>query len=183
MIVDGAPTSSYSFDFQSDRFTLDEGIVSYNIEVGIEVMLIPDSHGIQTCKRGTVYSGQHHSTMCLYQSDTGYHVYCSSNVSEQSLARCRKMYTGTQNLYFTDQNVLFLGDIHSPLTSIRRYGNRLLAHSSTATWQILCPDDAENDVQVSTLLPGTGCTAPHAAILCNGQPLIVNQRGIFLLKF
>ena len=182
VIVNGTYTTNYSFTDQSDHFTLDAGLTGYIVEVGFEVMLSDEAEGIKSCKRGSVYPGQHHSTMCLYQADAGYRIYCSNYVSSKELANCRKIYTGSQNLYFTDRNVLFLGDPQSPVTSIRRYGNRLLAHSNTSTWEIFCPDDAADYVHASALLPDTGCTAPYSSILCNGQPLIVNQRGIFLLK-
>ena len=181
--VDGVPTSDFTFDFQSNRFTLGQGLSAINVEVGFEVMLTDDPDGIQSCTRGTVYPGQHHSTMCLYQSNIGYRIYCSSNVSQLNLESCRRTYVNAQNLYFTDYNVLFLGDSQTPITAIRRYGNRLLAHSDSSTWELLCPDDTEEYVQVSALLPGIGCTAPYSAILCNGLPLIVNQRGVFQIKF
>ena len=181
--VDGIPISNFSFSYQNDYFKLDANTTGYNVEVGFEVMLPDDPDGIKSCKRGTVYPGQHHSTLCLYQSNEGYRIYSSTHVPTQNLELCRKTYINAQNLYFTDYNVLFLGDTQTPITAIRRYGNRLLAHSDTSTWEILCSDDADDYLQVSAILPGIGCTAPYSAILCNGLPLIINQRGIFQLKF
>lgn len=182
LYVNGKKITNYSFTAQSNIFTIHEGYTGFDVEVGITVMLDVDTKGIQTSKKAIVYPGSHHSTLCLYDGDYGYRIYCSSYVPSSSLSASRAIYPNGKKLYFKDENILLAGDTQYAIHSICQFGNRLLAYSAVGSWQITCPDDAQDTPSISVLLPTTGCTAPYSAIVCDGKPVIVNKKGVFMIN-
>ena len=79
--VNSVSIENYNFESQSDYFTIDAEYTGKIVEVGFEVMLETDPDGVTTCKKGTVYPGHHHDTLCLYDSNLKYRVYYSNHVT------------------------------------------------------------------------------------------------------
>lgn len=172
----------YSFTPYTNTVTLPASKTGYSVEIGFHVMLEEDMQNIRGATKSIVFPGKHHQTLCLYGSIPEYRVFCSSPVHSYSLHRCSLLYPGGKPLYFKESNMLLVGNMQYPVRSVCRYGERLLAFSENGTWQIECPNDEGDVITMNVLLPTTGVSTARASIICNNFPLVVNLRGVHLLK-
>ncbi len=183
VLVNGSPVTGYSFLTGEKTLWLPAESTGVDVEIGMEIFLDADPVKIHTSEKGVVYTGKQSSMLCLYHSNAPYRIYCSTPITGSALEQCQAMYAGTKPLYFQNENILLAGTPQYPVNAICQYGSYLLAYSTQGVWKIECPQADGDAPLIAPLLTDFGCIAPEAAILCGGYPVVVNSKGVYLLRF
>ena len=179
--VDGVAFTNYSFTPQSNSFQIPASQAHGVLTVAITLSSIFSQRStIARTNQGYVYRDASHETLLLYGGETGYRVYDSSPVTDEMLSASSSFYSNSDPLYFKSTCGFYIGDLQHPIHVLCRDRSRVLALSDRSIWAI---EYAGNDLVCYPMDGGVGCSAPGGMALCGNDPVVVQDTGIYRLRF
>ena len=117
----------------------------------------------------------------LYGCASGNYLYGTAKINDFMLSSCRAHYPNADPLYIPADMQLAIGSEREPLTTLYKNHDRLLGFHAKGGVSIQIGKDTDV-IDSYPVLYGYGCNAPLPTISVNGQMVIVNRAGIFLLS-
>ncbi len=114
-------------------------------------------------------------------SDGGQYLYCSTAVSDIYLNGSLAYYPDSDPLYFKSDGVLTVGNQEHPITTFFAEHDRVLAFWDRGA-SVIRPSPEGDTVECYPLSLDMGCTVPDLTLSQNGDPIIINEGGIFRLR-
>lgn len=118
--------------------------------------------------------------LLLYGMQESQHLFCSVPVDNVALNGSLAYYTDSDPLYFT-ANTHLLTDANHPITSVFSHHGRILAFHARGAFSIQVSEE-DSTVEYYPLLSNLGCTAKNMSLTVHGDPVILNEGGIFRLS-
>ncbi len=174
--VDGVEDTAYRFTALGDSVTLSR--IGSDIDIAFTVYGSSD-HWEKLHNAAIGFCGRTETEeYMLLASDS--HIYSSTPVSTAMLNGSLSRYSTTDPLYFKLTDVHPVGDNEHPVTAFHPERDRVLAFTTNGAASVcLSLDGGVSDCY--TLPLSMGCTAPDASLSIDGDPVIINECGIFRL--
>lgn len=179
VLVDGKTVTDYTFTTDTNYVTLLKESVGTVVEIAFSVDLNASlREKLLATANGIVDPSKNAETLLLYGIENGNQLYISTTPDSNQINYSRLFYNRSDAVYFTGSDVLFLGDSLHPITAMCRYYDAMLAFSARQTWLL---EKENGKMTAKTMLNGIGNSAPGAALLCDGEPVLIHESGIFQL--
>lgn len=178
--IDNRNVTGYSLNAAGDVLTV--STVGSSVEVAFR-MAMDDSEfdRVRTCTRAFSDRINDRERLILYGSSDGSDLLCATPVDWMMQSSCNVFYPDTPPLYFTSDGLVNVGTPESPVTALYRNHDRILAFHKTGAVSVNF--DPENDsISVYPLLRGIGCCVNGVDLSVEGEPIILNERGILQLS-
>ncbi len=177
--LNGKKTTDYTLNATMDSFTV--GSVASSVEISCTIAL-PTETRTQLITSPCAFSDRmgNREHLMIYGSRAANRFFCAANVTNDMYAASRVAYPDSDRLYFKQSGILLLGDHTHPITSVCRHEDRYLAFHKDGAYSV-CFSEESDAVSAYSLLYGMGCSATDAILRLNGDPVILNSAGIFLL--
>jgi len=173
-------TTDYELGATKDRFTVNE--VASSVEVSCTVYL--DSENANILRASPCASAHRDGTserLLLYGSTNSNLLFCANEVDPHEFLFSKSVYPDSDPLYFPDTSALLLGDEEHPITSVCRHRERFLAFHKDGAYSISISESGKN-AEAYPLLQGMGCRAVDAIMHLDGDPVVINSSGVFVLR-
>lgn len=179
VLVDGKTVTDYTFTTDTNYVTLSKESVGTVVEIAFSVDLNASlREKLLAAANGIVDPSKNAETLLLYGIENGNQLYISTTPDSNQINYSLLFYNRSDAVYFTGSDVLFLGDSLHPITAMCRYYDAMLAFSARQTWLL---EKENGKMTAKTMLNGIGNSAPGAALLCDGEPVLIHESGIFQL--
>lgn len=178
--VDNRTVTDYSLNTAGNILTLSSA--GTTVEIAFS-MALEDSEftPLRTCTRAFTDRIDDRERLILYGSSQGNSLFCATPVDSFMLSTCKVFYPDVTPLYFTANGSVSVGTPDTPVTSLYRNHDRVLAFHKTGASSISFDADSDR-VSVYPLLRGVGCCVPGVDLTPEGDPIILNERGILQLS-
>ena len=177
--LDGKKSTAYTLNATMDGFTV--GSAAASVEVCCTIALESETRAqliSSPCALSDRVGSREH--LMIYGSRAANRFFCAAEVTNNMYLASKVAYPDSDRLYFKQSGILLLGDGSHPITSVCRHEDRYLAFHKDGAYSVCFSEDSDA-VSAYSLLYGMGCTATDAIRKLNGDPVIVNSAGIFLL--
>ncbi|MBQ8311181.1 MAG: hypothetical protein IJX80_09250 [Clostridia bacterium] len=179
VLVDTVKTADFTFRANTNYVTVPSAAEASEIAIAFSAPFDEERRlNMLAAQRALVIQTGGIHRMLLYRTDDAYKLYLSSGVTNEMKSYCNLFYPNTAPLYFTAQNVLFIGDSQNPVTALCPYYGTALIFTKTCT-RLLRLDDSGADADV--IHPQIGCTPIDGAICCEDAVITVSRDGVFRL--
>ncbi len=180
ILVDGKEVTDYTFTINTNYVTLPRESVGTIVEIAFSVDLNTTLRKqILASPNGYVDPSKSEESLLLYGGSEGNRLYISTTPDGNQVNYSHLFYNRADAIYFTGSDTLFLGDTLHPITAICPYYDAMLVLNSRQTWLL---EKADGKLTARTILNGIGNSAPGAALLCDGHPILIHESGIFRLS-
>ncbi len=180
VLIDGVPDTGFSFTPSSDRVVTSRA--GGTVDIFFTVSASTEHHTRLRVSR-LAHCGQidaREYVLLTTGKAGGRYVYCAANVTEAALLQSREAYADSDPLYFKSDGVLPVGDDDDPVTCFFPNRGRVLAF-----WRlggaVITLSPKSDAVECYPLSLGMGCTAFGQALMLEGDPIVINEGGIFRL--
>lgn len=178
--VDGVKITDFTLSATCDSITIPK--VGGTVEIAMTMALDGEDRGrIAGCRYAYGDRLGTREVLMLYGAAEGHRLFCAANVSDSMLGFANVLYDDTDPLYFVASEQLLVGDPQHPITAIYRDQDRYLVFYTNGAYAVSV-SESDRTVEAYPLLHGTGCTLFGLHILLKGNPLIINESGIFVLR-
>ncbi len=179
--VNGSIDADFSFSGPSDTVTISRD--GSSVEIAFTIILNSD-HTRRLRHALLGFCGrveEQERLMLTAPEDGGQYIYCSAGISNAVLNGSRAFYPDSDPLYFKSEGVLTVGDAEHPVTSFFAERDRVLAFWARGA-SVIHPAPEGDTVECYPLPLEMGCTASDLNLSHNGEPIIINEGGIFRLR-
>lgn len=178
--VDNRSVSGYYLNDAGDVLTVPtvgaSVEVAFTMETGGE-----DQEMLYQCTHAFADRIESRERLLLYGGPSGHYVFCASTVTDSMIDYCRVLYSNATPLYFKTEGIVTVGAPESPVTTLYRNHDRVLAfHPMGASSISFSPDG--DQVTDYPLLQGIGCCVEGVNLAPEGDPIILNERGILQIS-
>ncbi len=178
--VDGSLTNSYTLSESKNAFTLNASSTGGSVEVAFTVSM--DTNLRTELLRTTAFfcdRVNRRDAVVLYGSPAKNLVFCGAQVDDSMLFASKTAYPTTDPLYIKDDTVLTLGS--EPINTLYSNHDRILAFHENGAYALSFSEESDT-VEAYPLLHGMGSLSVCAELYLDGDPVVINQGGIFVLK-
>ncbi len=176
--------TNYLFNKSSMSVEIPTGTVGGTVEISATLDDIFNRRNIVLrSNRAIAYRDAYHETFLCYGNSPGYTVYRSRHVSADMLAASNAVFGNSDALYIPTENSFTVGSTQHPVTALLQHGEQVLVMNDRNLWAIRPLDDESDDMRIYLLRTDVGCSAKNAVTATGGDPITVNENGIFRLRF
>ena len=178
--VDNRTVTDYFLNAARDILTLPS--VGASVEIAFTMATeTSELDRIRTCTRAFTDRIEDRERLILYGSPDGKSLFCAAPVDWMMQGSCRVFYPQATPLYFTANGHVSVGTPESPVTALYQNHDRVLAFHGMGAASITF--DPESDrVSLYPLLRGIGCCVNGVDLSSDGDPIVLNERGIVQLS-
>ncbi len=174
--VDNRTVSNYSLNAAGDILTIPT--VGASVEIAFTMESTgEDQNMLFQCTRAFAERIKGRERLILYGSPTEHYLFCASTVTTQMLFSCKVHYPNATPLYFKSDGMVTVGTPESPVTSLYCNHDRVLAFHPMGASSISFASEGDQ-VSEYALLQGLGCCVEGVNLAPEGDPIILNERGI-----
>ena len=176
--ADGKETTAYTLSATLDSITLQNA--ASRLEIGFTVYLETETQEeLRAATLAYVTNLASAERLLLYGTARGQYLYMGAAVSDMMLFAARSVYKNSDTLYFREADVMIVGSAESPVTTVCRDRQRLLAFHRFGASVISFPDGEEPEYHALNGIPG--CTVPGMDVAVSGEHYILSTTGFFRL--
>ncbi len=158
--ADGKTITDYTFASGSNQITINTSTPPTFVEIGFVVNLNEElRQKILAAQLSFIHSKDGQNRLLLWGDDA--RVFCSQNVTDHMLASCQAMYPGASSLYFSSNDILFLGDSAHPVRAMCPLYDTVLAFTANRIWSLSFGKDG---ITATLASGGIGCASAFGAI-------------------
>ena len=177
--VDGVETNNYVFNNPTNQLVVNALGTSVEIAFSFHATSLHRTNLFQSTLAFADFFGAKEKLL-LSGSEKGQLVYAAREVSDTMMTASNGIYRDSDPLYFSESDILIVGDLSHPTTAFFRHRDRVLALSSLSLFSIELStvDDA---AYVRPLHCEVGMLAHGQNVRAAGDPILCNENGVFLL--
>lgn len=178
--IDNRTVTGYYLNEAGDVLTVPS--VGASVEVAF-TMAIDDEERelVPQCTRAFTDRIDACERLILYGAPLGHYLFCSSVVTPAMISFCNVFYSDATPLYFQSSGMITVGAPDTPVTTLYRNHDRVLAFHALGATSIAF--DSEGDgVTDYPLLRGVGCCVNGVDLSPEGDPIILNEQGVLQLS-
>ena len=128
-----------------------------------------------------LFSKAGQSTLLLYGGGQNNQMTYTAPVTDEMVAQSNHFFPNNEDaLYFPLDHFFSLADAAHPICAVFRDRDRVIALNDRSAWALTFSGDR---LLSYPLEGGTGCSAPGGFVLCGDHPVVVQNGGIFRLRF
>lgn len=180
--LDGTVSANYTLLSSKREISLtEESNIPSSVEVAFTMELDTDiRQELLQCTSAFSARDDEAERLILFGSPRGNLLFCANLADESMKSASKAIYSDSDPLYFSTQNIIAPSDSNHPVTTLCLQQNRILVFSSNSTYSLRFAEKS-NTVEGYPLLCGIGCTAHNLQLYLDGDPIILNAGGIFRL--
>lgn len=178
--VDNRSVSDYSLNDAGNVLTIPT--VGASVEVAFTMSTTgEDQEMLYQCTHAFTERIETRERLLLYGGPSEELVFCASAVTDSMIDYCKVFYSNATPLYFKSEGIVTVGAPESPVTTLYRDHDRILAfHPMGASSISFSPDGDE--VSDYPLLRGIGCCVEGVSLAPEGDVIILNERGVLQIS-
>lgn len=174
--ADGQKTTDYSFSSGSNKITFPN--VPIMVEVGF-TFEINESLRDYLFESQMAYVHSRDNIKQLFLWGNNSYLFCAKNVTTEMIESSRVFFPKACNLYFCQDDILFLGDNTHPITTICPFYETLLAFTSDRIWNLTF--DKKAGIVATLSMQDIGCASQKGAIVYRDGVIAAMKDGVYLI--
>ena len=135
-------------------------------------------NSLMSCTSGIVFGGVSNTRPFLWGAEDGSLMYASRAVSKTQLTESKKVFTGSDTMYFPCGCEFMAGDGRSPITAVSRHYDRLLIFNEENVWMADSASCGDGETPTLNINSCYGARAPKGAALLGNNPYSISAEGI-----
>jgi len=176
--ADGRVSTAFTFTMGDNTVYLTSSTAPSTVEIAFTVSLNEETRAqMLSAQRAYVHRDEGKERMFLFGNDS--RLYYSQHVDEISRLAAKVFYPNSEPLYFRSDDVLFLGDASSPVTSLCPMYHALWAFTAERVYCITFSDGVPD---VTPALEGFGSRSFFGTVARNHEVLALCNGGLYALS-
>ncbi len=178
--VDNRTVSGYYLNEAGDILTVPT--VGASVDVAFTMATNGgDQEMLYQCTQAFTDRIESRERLILYGASSGNNLFCASTVSNSMISFCKVFYSDATPLYFKNEGIVTVGAPESPVTTLYRNHDRVLAFHPMGASSISFDADSDQ-VTEYPLLQGIGCCVEGVNLSPEGDPILLNERGVLQIS-
>lgn len=178
--VDNRTANGYYLNAAGDILTIP------TVGASVEVAFTMETEGedqemLYQCTHAFADRIKSRERLILYGTPSGHRLFCASAVSDSMISFCKVFYPDATPLYFKNEGIVTVGAPESPVTTLYRDHDRVLAFHPMGASSISFDADGDQ-VTDYPLLQGIGCCVEGVNLSPEGDPILLNERGVLQIS-
>ena len=177
VIVDGKKTPNYTFG--TDTRTVIVRDTGREVEIAFTFQM--ESRQCSALQESTLaFSDEmdNHHRLLLGGAIYSPYLFVNTPVSTAQLNGTKLHYPTATALYFTADGIITVGNTLAPLTAFYRNNRHILGFTQTSIFA-LEPTSSPERMEPFPIKTNLGCVTPGMDVVIDGDPLILNEAGLF----
>lgn len=178
--LDTQLTNDFTLKPTKDAFTI--GRPAESVEICCTIMIETDENiRLREVTRALSHRSEVGEQLLLYGAAGSNLLFSAVAVDENMIGASRSNYPDSDPLYVTSNSMIPLGDAEHPITSVCPHRERYLAFHKDGAYSVSVANGG-GTVEAYPLLRGMGCRAIDAIVHLDGDPVVINSSGVFVLR-